>query len=164
MYKEENKSGIYNNADFDYHNNDNNVAEGEEKTARIGKEIAIDLRKKYLKNHPEQDNDLLNNEKTSNNNYEMVNHPSHYNNYPVEVIDMMIKIFGKKETAMWCLMTAYKYRMRMGTKNIKQVMMEKDQLKTKQPDNIESVYEPLIEDFKKEQWYLKKYRELSDSN
>ena len=48
--------------------------------------------------------------------YEMVNHPKHYNNYDVEVLDMMERIWGKEATAMWCKMTAFKYRMRMGTK------------------------------------------------
>ena len=68
-----------------------------------------------------------------------VNHPNHYTNYPIEVIDMMISIFGKEDVAKYCLINAYKYRMRLGLKN---------------PDHFQ-------EDFEKEQWYLNKYKELS---
>lgn len=32
-------------------------------------------------------------------NYEMVNHPKHYNNYDKEVIDMMVDIWGLEKTA-----------------------------------------------------------------
>ena len=67
---------------------------------------------------------------------EMVNHPSHYNQYPKETIDMMVDIFGKDAVRQWCVMTAFKYRMRMGLK-----------------DGIE-------QDFNKEQWYLNKAKEL----
>lgn len=70
--------------------------------------------------------------------YEMVDHPKHYNSYNVEVVDMMLRIWGPEATAQWCLMTAFKYRMRMGTK----------------PTS------PINEDIKKERWYLKKYEEL----
>lgn len=48
--------------------------------------------------------------------YEHVNHSKHYNNYSVEVIDMMVSIYGIEATATWCEMTAFKYRMRVGTK------------------------------------------------
>lgn len=68
---------------------------------------------------------------------ELVNHPSHYNHYPIEVIDMMMSIWGKEDTIKFCLMNAFKYRMRLGLK-----------------DNIE-------QDLKKEQWYLNKANELS---
>lgn len=70
--------------------------------------------------------------------YEMVNHPKHYNNYDVEVIEMMERIWGLKETINFCSMNAFKYRMRMGTK----------------PD------QDISQDLKKEQWYLKKADEL----
>lgn len=73
-------------------------------------------------------------------NYEMVNHPKHYNNYDKEVIDMMVDIWGLEKTAVWCEMTAFRYRMRMGTK----------------PDN------PMEQDFNKEKWYLDKKRELEN--
>lgn len=52
----------------------------------------------------------------NNNFYEHVNHPQHYNNYDKEVIDMMLDIWGPKETAIFCKLNAFKYRMRMGTK------------------------------------------------
>ena len=80
--------------------------------------------------------ELCNN--TCNKLYEHVNHPSHYNNYSVEVIDMMESIYGTEAMAKWCEMTAFKYRMRMGTK----------------PDNS------IEQDLKKERWYLDKYEEF----
>ena len=49
-------------------------------------------------------------------NKEQVNHPEHYNQYPVEVIDMMVKIFGVEATYHFCLLNSFKYRMRMGVK------------------------------------------------
>lgn len=67
---------------------------------------------------------------------EQVNHPDHYNSYPIEAIDMMIKIWGIESTTDFCYMNAFKYRMRLGLK-----------------DNIE-------QDLKKEQWYLNKAKEL----
>lgn len=70
--------------------------------------------------------------------YEMVNHPKHYNKYSVEVIDMFEKIYGAYLTAMWCEMTALKYRMRAGTKPTA----------------------PAEEDIEKEKWYLEKRDEL----
>jgi hypothetical protein len=68
---------------------------------------------------------------------EKVDHPAHYNQYPMEVIDMMEMIWVKKATVLYCKMNAFKYRMRMGYK-----------------DDLE-------QDFKKEQWYLKKAKELA---
>ena len=73
--------------------------------------------------------------------YEMVNHPSHYNQYDIEVIDMIIRIWGPEAAALWCDITAFKYRMRMGTK----------------PDNS------IEQDIKKEQWYLNKAKEIRAS-
>lgn len=70
--------------------------------------------------------------------YEMVNHPSHYNKYDVEVLDMIRKIWGDAAAAIWCEITAFKYRMRLGEK----------------PEN------PVEQDLSKEEWYLKKYNEL----
>lgn len=72
--------------------------------------------------------------------YEYVNHPKHYNNYDVEVIDMMERIFGVYETYAFCKLNAYKYRMRAGTK-----------------PNID-----VQQDLDKEQWYLNKAKELKD--
>ena len=80
-------------------------------------------------------------EDNNNDNYEMVNHPSHYNNYDIEAIDMMARIWGPEATAQFCIMTAFKYRMRMGTK----------------PNNS------IEQDIKKEQWYLKKAKEFKSN-
>lgn len=67
---------------------------------------------------------------------EKVNHPYHYNQYPIETIDMMLAIWGKEKTITFCEMNAFKYRMRIGLK-----------------DNIE-------EDLAKEKWYLEKAKQL----
>ena len=72
--------------------------------------------------------------------YEMVNHPSHYNKYDIEVIEMMEKIWGKEACRLWCVMTAFKYRMRLGEK----------------PEN------PIEQDLKKEKWYLDKAKEYEN--
>ena len=80
---------------------------------------------------PEENNSM-------DNNYEHVDHPVHYNNYDVEAIDMMEAIWGPEETAIFCKLNAFKYRMRMGTK----------------PDNN------INQDLEKEKWYLNKYHEL----
>jgi hypothetical protein len=71
----------------------------------------------------------------------MVNHPTHYNQYDIEVIDMIIRIWGAEVAALWCDITAFKYRMRMGTK----------------PDNS------IEQDIKKEQWYLNKSKEIRNN-
>lgn len=76
----------------------------------------------------------------TNENYEHVNHPSHYNNYSKEVIDMMESIWGIQNLITFCEMNAFKYRMRMGTK----------------PENS------IEQDIQKEQWYLNKAKELKD--
>lgn len=70
--------------------------------------------------------------------YEEVNHPQHYNNYDVEVIDMMEKVFGKEATITFCKLNAFKYRMRAGTK----------------PGQSAD------KDLNKERWYLDKMNEL----
>lgn len=51
-----------------------------------------------------------------NNNYDFVNHPSHYNKYDIEVLDMMERIWGRDALIIFCRMNAFKYRMRMGEK------------------------------------------------
>ena len=61
---------------------------------------------------------------------EQVNHPRHYNNYDVEVLDMMRRIWGEEAVQTFCKLNAFKYRMRAGLKH-----------------DIE-------EDLKKERWYL----------
>lgn len=67
--------------------------------------------------------------------------PPHYRTYPIEVIDMMVKIFGGEDVATYCLINAMKYRFRVGHK-----IGENDSVHT---------------DLEKEAWYLNKYRELS---
>lgn len=67
--------------------------------------------------------------------YEMVNHPTHYNKYDVETVEMINKIWGPFLASKWCEMTAFKYRMRLGEK----------------PDN------PIEQDIKKENVYLEMY-------
>lgn len=74
--------------------------------------------------------------------YEMVDHPSHYNNYDIEAIEMIERIWGRENAALWCEITAFKYRLRMGTK----------------PG------EDITRDLNKEQWYLKKAKELRIKN
>ena len=74
--------------------------------------------------------------------YEYVNHPTHYNRYSHEVIDMMCAIYGVEDTALFCEMNAFKYRMRMGTK----------------PNNS------VNQDLEKETWYLNKATELRNLN
>jgi hypothetical protein len=40
----------------------------------------------------------------------------HYNHYPIEAIEMMARIWGREATAKFCLMSAFKYRSRLGLK------------------------------------------------
>ena len=79
-------------------------------------------------------------ENEKNQNYEYVDHPTHYNNYGMEVIDMMEKIWGTAALYFFCTLSAYKYRMRMGTKPGEDTQRDLD----------------------KEQWYLKKAEELKE--
>lgn len=69
-------------------------------------------------------------------------HPSHYDAYDIQVIDMMERIFGREETAIFCKLNAFKYRMRMGLK----------------------LGEDMIDDLKKEQYYLNKKKELESKS
>lgn len=70
-------------------------------------------------------------------NSDMVNHPSHYN-LPnrKECIDEMIDIYGIKDVAKWCEITAYKYKYRAGHKG------------------------SAVEDMSKAAWYITKACEL----
>ena len=70
-------------------------------------------------------------------NSDMVNHPSHYN-LPnrKECIDEMIDIYGLKDVAKWCEITAYKYKYRAGHKD------------------------SFTQDMQKATWYTTKAREL----
>ena len=70
-------------------------------------------------------------------NSEMVNHPNHYNLPDCkECIDEMIDIYGLKDVAKWCEITAYKYKYRAGHKD------------------------SLTQDVQKAIWYTIKAREL----
>lgn len=70
---------------------------------------------------------------------EAIDHPSHYNRKDaMECIDEMRLIFGDEETAIFCKLNAYKYRYRAGAKGDAE------------------------EDLKKSDWYIKKYKELTD--
>ena len=72
--------------------------------------------------------------------YEYVNSPSHYNNFSVEVIDMMEAIWGKEKLATFCEMNAFKYRMRIGDKEGNDPLQE----------------------LKKAKWYENKFKELNE--
>lgn len=63
---------------------------------------------------------------------EQVNHPSHYNNYSVEVVEMARRIWGDEAMKTAAEITAFIYRMRAGLK---------------EGNSIE-------QDFKKEAWWL----------
>lgn len=74
------------------------------------------------------------------NNTEKVNHPSHYNREDaMEAIDEMVLVFGKEAVKNFCLCNVWKYRYRAADKNGK-------------------------EDLKKSDWYLNKYKELSNES
>ena len=74
-------------------------------------------------------------------NSDMVNHPSHYN-LPdrKECIDEMIDIYGLKDVAKWCEITAYKYKYRAGHKD------------------------SFTQDIQKASWYMVKARELKSKH
>lgn len=96
----------------------------------------------YLKEYFEvvEDKDVKD-VKVINKDYDYIN-PNHYKQYPMEVIDMMIAIFGKESTRIYCLMTAFKYRMRLGNKPA----------------------EPVDRDVEKMRWYENKAKELIGDN
>lgn len=67
---------------------------------------------------------------------ETINHPDHYcRENAMECIDEMLLMFTKKEVMTFCKLNAWKYRYRAADKNG-------------------------IEDLKKSDWYIKKYKEL----
>lgn len=69
---------------------------------------------------------------------DMVNHPPHYEREgAMECIDEMLMIFGKETVKHFCLCNAWKYRYRAADKNG-------------------------IEDIKKSDWYIAKYKELNE--
>lgn len=71
---------------------------------------------------------------------DMVNHPAHYEREgAMESIDEMILVFGKETVAAFCLCNAWKYRYRALEKNG-------------------------MEDIKKSDWYMAKFKELGGGN
>lgn len=53
-------------------------------------------------------------------------HPPRYNQYSIETLEMMRRIWGNEATIMWCEMTAFKYRMRLGHKDNIESELEKE--------------------------------------
>ena len=72
-------------------------------------------------------------------NYDYIN-PAHYKNYSYEVIDMMERVYGTTAVVIHCELTAWKYRMRAGTK----------------PD------QPYERDLENEKWYLDRANTLRE--
>ena len=69
---------------------------------------------------------------------EAVNHPAHYNRpNSLECIDEMLLLFGLDQTMAFCKLNAWKYRYRAADKNG-------------------------TEDLAKSDWYINKYKELSE--
>ena len=64
------------------------------------------------------------------------NKEPHYNQQPIEVIDMMLAVYGKEAVIHFCLLNSFKYRMRAGHKD------------------------DAIKDIDKAVWYEKKAKEL----
>lgn len=69
--------------------------------------------------------------------YDFIN-PNHYKSFSKEVIDMMVDIWGKEAVAIHCEITAFKYKMRAGSK----------------PN------QSIEQDISKANWYLNKAKEL----
>lgn len=55
-----------------------------------------------------------------------VEHPVHYNQYDVEVLEMMRRIWGEEATETFCKLNAFKYRMRAGHKDDVEQDLEKE--------------------------------------
>jgi hypothetical protein len=68
-----------------------------------------------------------------------INHPTHFNQHPIEVIDMMLAIYGREAVINFCLLNAFKYRMRAGHKD------------------------DVTQDIQKALWYERKAKELEVS-
>ena len=70
--------------------------------------------------------------------HDIVNHPEHYcREGGMECIDEMLTLFGREVVKHFCLCNAWKYRYRSNAKNGE-------------------------EDIKKSDWYIRKYKELSE--
>lgn len=72
--------------------------------------------------------------------YDFIN-PDHYKNSSIEVIDMMVAVWGEEAVIKHCEMCAFKYRMRLGLK----------------PD------QPIERDLDKARWYETKANELRNN-
>lgn len=74
--------------------------------------------------------------KTSNETFDVVNKPRHYADSSIECIDAMEAAYGTEAVKWFCICNAFKYQWRFEKKNG-------------------------IEDLRKSQWYQNKYIELS---
>ena len=90
----------------------------------IEREYAEKFLQEVLDKEPSEESDAIN--------------PQHYKNWMIEVIDMMVAIYGAEKTAIYCELNAFKYRMRMGSKK----------------------GQPFEQDYNKSVWYLEKKQEL----
>jgi hypothetical protein len=70
------------------------------------------------------------------NDFKLADKELHYNHQPIEVIDMMLSIYGKEAVIHFCLLNSFKYRMRAGHKD------------------------DAVRDIEKAVWYEKKAKEL----
>lgn len=70
---------------------------------------------------------------------DVINCPAHYTQGNIECIEAMISAFGKEKVMTFCQCNAFKYIWRFDKKNG-------------------------IEDIKKAEWYLNKYKELQNGN
>lgn len=66
----------------------------------------------------------------------------HYRQFPIETIELIIRVWGWEHAAYWCEITAFKYRMRLGHKR---------------KDASISI------DLEKEKWYLDKAKEIREN-
>lgn len=79
-------------------------------------------------------------------NYEMVNHPSHYNRYTIEAVEMARRIWGDEAMKTAAEITAFFYRMRLGLKpenSVEQELAKEDfwlNYAKKMEDNITGKY------------------------
>lgn len=93
------------------------------------------LEEAYNYIHPEVE---LNEQEEQDKHEDIVNHPNHYCQGSMECIDEMVLVFGKEAVKNFCLCNVWKYRKRAMFKNGK-------------------------EDLDKADWYMNKYKELSES-
>lgn len=82
--------------------------------------------------------------------YEMVNHPQHYNSTSIETIEKMRRIWGNEKTALWCEMTAFKYRDRIGNKPDNPVEQEIGKIKWYE-ETARLLYEAIQMEYNKQQ-------------